>query len=698
MWTLALLLCLIAWALAQSPSTRRTCPSTPTVRAFSIAPSFTDCREYAGAAFCQQASSSFWILCPDDLLVAAPTPEPIAPAPGTDPLAPTPVPVPVPTPAPPPAPVAELLAPMPEPLSLAPLSESPATSSSSSVPTAEGPAGAGPVVEVLTGNPTALVRAGQPIPIRARVTSSGGAAISAVALTYRTNFDAEVNVLMQAVGGGVYEATIPGSAVASAGMIRWAVRAQEAGGPVTREPVVPPADNPEGPLYFGAMVEGWVVPPEADPSTPLLYVSVQNPERSETVIGTRASIFYEGQFLDNVFMRRRGQTTLAWPKPKLKFNFKGPMLTIVPGGPKYDGLKLNSLYIEVSERSTVRENVAATIMQEVGVPAYIVFHILALRNGKFYGLFNIDEEIDDVFLQRLGLPDGDAGGLLFESYSGSLSNLRWDVRAQDMPAFYEIKNGKDADAAANYELLHNFTTGLGGGGPVPRCPYIFDYVDLPEVVNEMAVQTVLFNQDRLTKNFDTYYNPVTDRFSRIPWDLEQSLGISSGLGGIADPNYCSLACTRFNTPLYGDSEYPQDVQLDFNPFTIPAPPSEAPAAAAGGDRRRSRSLLADLGRKLQQPQTAADAPSATAAAPASAATNAAGGVPPAQPGPRVLPPGSGMTELPPASDIIRDLTGPSPAEANRDRTGEATDVRSMYLEVTFCTTLAYLSFEILKVR
>lgn len=39
--------------------------------------------------------------------------------------------------------------------------------------------------------------------------------------------------------------------------------------------------------------------------------------------GGQGSLYYEGRFYDNVLSRRRGVTALTWPKPKIKFDFKG---------------------------------------------------------------------------------------------------------------------------------------------------------------------------------------------------------------------------------------------------------------------------------------------------------------------------------------------------------------------------------------
>ena len=47
-------------------------------------------------------------------------------------------------------------------------------------------------------------------------------------------------------------------------------------------------------------------------------------------------------------------------------------------------------------------------------------------------------------------------------------------------------------------------------------------VDTTLVTREMAVQTALLHQDRCTKNYYVYRSRWTNRWSRIPWDMEDS--------------------------------------------------------------------------------------------------------------------------------------------------------------------------------
>lgn len=124
-------------------------------------------------------------------------------------------------------------------------------------------------------------------------------------------------------------------------------------------------------------------------------------EAAISVDGFRGSVFFRKKFYDNVFTRRRGVTALSWPKPKIKFDFKGRVF-------KYKKKKtveefnLQSFYDEPGENSYLREPVAYQIMREAGVPAADSFHLRLNQNGVYYGLFAFVEQVEDGFLEVSG--------------------------------------------------------------------------------------------------------------------------------------------------------------------------------------------------------------------------------------------------------------------------------------------------------
>ena len=144
-----------------------------------------------------------------------------------------------------------------------------------------------------------------------------------------------------------------------------------------------------------------------------------------------------------------------------------------------------------------------------------------------------------------------------------------------------------ANNASEGQALVDFSRGLAGAAPngVPRSSYLFDAVNLPQVlvmvvaaspaacasagasrpdciccgdsacmplphlpaasmvctsflplqvINQMAAQTLILNQDRCTKNFYIYFDHVEAQWSMFPWDPESGGWVMSAGQGQGD--------------------------------------------------------------------------------------------------------------------------------------------------------------------
>ena len=92
--------------------------------------------------------------------------------------------------------------------------------------------------------------------------------------------------------------------------------------------------------------------------------------------------------------------------------------------------------------------------------------------------------------------------------------------------------------------------------------------DGAEIVLEMAVQTLILNIDRCTKNHLYLLRP-DGRMMVVPTDLEDAFATDDRNGyrdcsakrAICDP-FCYLSCDAYNSPYMCDRLHPQDPQLD----------------------------------------------------------------------------------------------------------------------------------------
>ena len=72
-----------------------------------------------------------------------------------------------------------------------------------------------------------------------------------------------------------------------------------------------------------------------------------------------------------------------------------------------------------------------------------------------------------------------------------------------------------------------------------------------------VVARVLRSPMMRAQNYYMYRSDVTGEWTRFPWDVKSCFGTDRGLGGQPAPDYCILACTQWNSPLYGDDNHPQ---------------------------------------------------------------------------------------------------------------------------------------------
>ena len=363
-----------------------------------------------------------------------------------------------------------------------------------------------------------------------------GAPIESVTLKQRAMFKGEGSVPLkddgrvpdEVAGDGRYTGkitanTLFGKRYRAGEMLRWAFLTRDSDGYEARLPHVR-EDTTAQPEYLGTIVED----PTIESPLPVLHWFAESPDQAARPTGSRASAYFDGQFYDNVFVKRRGQSgAIGWPKPKLKFDFNPQdHFRYDPERRLVEEFNLQSHF---NDASFMRENVAFAFFNEIGTPASDTRHWHVRLNGGYYGLFSFVEQVDQDFLRQQGL---DPDGTLYKA-NGFPSTLAVGVTSE----LYQKDTNKDEP----YDDLIAFVDGINGED---RFQYIMDNVNLPALVNAMAGQSVLRNHDRLTKNYYLYRDPTTDLWERIPWDMDATFST-----GNANENFAS--------PLYGDSEHTQ---------------------------------------------------------------------------------------------------------------------------------------------
>ncbi|QEG37086.1 CotH kinase family protein [Bythopirellula goksoeyrii] len=350
---------------------------------------------------------------------------------------------------------------------------------------------------------------------------------------YRIGFGTEVQAAftddgqgsdLQA-GDGVYTSQIPASSFSEGDMVRWYITASDTHGTETRAPRFnDPLDSAE---FFGTVI----LDPTASTDIPVLYWFLEDEAAAETRAGTRASLFFGGEFYDNIQVDLHGQSTAAPEFLKHSFDFdanSGEKFDIGDDTGRHSDFNLLTNY---ADQSKLRNTLAYASFAEAGGATHLAQPVSVHRNGQFYALYDLVEEGDSEYLERLGL---DPHGALYKVNNGLTSALN------------EVDK-----ITRNYENRSDFQDVLDANslsGTQARTWY-YDNLDIADIVNYLAVQNVMANSDYGHKNMYWYRDSNnTELWQILPWDVDLSFGHR---WGNANPPY-------FNNTLF------TNIALDFN--------------------------------------------------------------------------------------------------------------------------------------
>ena len=337
---------------------------------------------------------------------------------------------------------------------------------------------------------------------------SGLSEIQAVTLHHRSMYEAPVSVAMvddgsgsdQTAQDGVFTGVIPGGIVEPGQMLRYYVTASAVDGLESRAPTF--VDEKASPEYYGLLLEN----PTVDSNFPVFNWFVETPRRAQSVRGTRASVAYQGEFHDNVFVRLRGGTARSWPKRSYKIEFNDDHHFLIREGvPRVDEFNLNATY---TDKTYLRARLTSEFQLDAGTPSPETFHLRVQQNGEFHSIAYFVEQPDRDFLRRHHL---DPEGSLYKAGPGS---------TYVSTAGFEKKTRPDEGR----DDLAEFVKGLRAtGDDLDR--FLFDNVNIPAQINFMATHVIVQNIDGSDKNHYVYRDTNgTGEWFMMPWDLDLVFG------------------------------------------------------------------------------------------------------------------------------------------------------------------------------
>ncbi len=367
--------------------------------------------------------------------------------------------------------------------------------------------------------------------------------INTVTLTWRVMYGAENTVTMvddgsgdDAVpGDGIYTASISTNALSRGEMIRWKVTATDTAGGSSRQPQFP--DSLDSPEYFGTIAED---PSLATSNLPVFHWFTSSPGGANTTNGSRGSVYFLGQFYDNIQADRHGQSTGGFPKKSYDFDFnKGDRFRYRDGETRVKDINMLTNW---ADKAKTRNTLGYEIVNRAGEPAHFAFPVRIQQNATFFSTADLVEDGDERYLERVGL---DGEGALYKMYNrldSSTSGVNKKTRKNE--------NNRDLQA---------LISGLGQSGDA-KLRYGYDNIDIPGTINYLAALDLINNRDHGHKNYYLYRDTNGSREWRpLAWDIDLCLGRNWVSGpayfddSFTNNNLRSGPSNRLKTLIFNDS-------------------------------------------------------------------------------------------------------------------------------------------------
>jgi hypothetical protein len=332
--------------------------------------------------------------------------------------------------------------------------------------------------------------------------------VQSVTLAYRLMFGAEASITMLDNGTGgdalagdrIFTAAIPTSSLAAGQMLRWRITAVDSQSHTTIAPPFPdPLDSPQ---YFGTIRADASI---ASSLLPVLHWFIQTPTAADSRTGSRGSLYYLGQFYDNLKFDLHGQSTGGFPKKSYDIDFNGGDRFRWKEG---EGrVKDINLLTNWADKSKVRNTLGYEIMRKSGHPGHFAFQVRVQQNGQFFSTADMVEDGDDRYLERVGLDPNGALYKMYNRFDSSTTNVNKKTRKEE--------DNSDLQAVI---------TGLGLTGD-NLLRYGYDNLNIPSTINYLAALDMTNNRDHGHKNYYVYRDTEgTGEWTPLVWDIDLNLG------------------------------------------------------------------------------------------------------------------------------------------------------------------------------
>ncbi len=335
--------------------------------------------------------------------------------------------------------------------------------------------------------------------------------IGSITMYYRVMYGAEASSPMfddglhgdGVAGDGIYGAAISNNLYTAGQMIRYYFIASDSLNNLTRQP--PTGDTNNAPIYFGTVSQ------DSTLTNPLPVLHWFLPAASGAGLDSggppvRASLYWKGEFYDNVRMNRHGQSSTGFRKKSYNVDFNpGHHFRWKDGEKRVDDINWLNTY---PDKAHMRNMLSYGIHADAGPtsPSHYVVPVRVQSNTVFYGTAHIVENGDDNYLERIGR---DKNGALYKMYDTMSASSTAEKKTR------RFESRADLDQLISRSASANSTNRA----------WIHDNVDISQTINFLAAMVVTANIDCCHKNYYVYRDSEGDgEWEMLPWDVDLSFG------------------------------------------------------------------------------------------------------------------------------------------------------------------------------
>lgn len=239
----------------------------------------------------------------------------------------------------------------------------------------------------------------------------------------------------------------------------------------------------------------------------------------------KATVEFDGQTLDEIGLRYKGNSTFMASRNTLKKSFKLDFNQFVKKQ-KFLGLTKLNLNNNALDGSQIREAVSYEIFRQAGVPAprtafaRVYLTVPGEHDKKYLGMYTIVEQVDERFLQN-HFPAKD-GLLLKPERIGAMPYYGDDWSQYAKP--YDAKNDATPDETSRFIALVKL---VNQGTDEEFKERIRSFININAFMRFLALNGLMANMDSILamgQNYYIYHDTTEDQFHWLPWDLNMSFG------------------------------------------------------------------------------------------------------------------------------------------------------------------------------